>query len=105
MKFFTTIFASSLAVASVLAQSLTINTPVSLVSGQPTLISWSGGVPPFFLSVEPANQPGAPPLEDLGEQDGTSFTWNVDLAAGTAVGFLLRDSTGATAQSAGVVIQ
>ena len=74
-------------------------------------------------SVLPGNQPSAAPLVDLGEQTGTSFSWTVNIAAGTmshgsashsllltlsagtSIGFTLRDGTGAIAQTAPVTIQ
>lgn len=51
-------------------------------------------------SILPGGQPSASPLEDLGQQTGTSVTWLVNIAAGTSLGLTLRDSTGAVAQSA-----
>jgi len=97
MKF--TLFTIAAFVAGVSAQ-FTINTPTNVVVCQPILLSWSGGVAPYFLSILPGNQPGAAALEDLGTQAGTSFTWKADIAAGTLIGLNLRDSSGQTAQSA-----
>jgi hypothetical protein len=68
--------------ASAAAQQLTINTPLSVVVCQPLLISWSGGTPPYFLSVLPGNQPTAAALLDFGTQTGTSLTWTVNITAG-----------------------
>ncbi|THU98470.1 hypothetical protein K435DRAFT_777455 [Dendrothele bispora CBS 962.96] len=105
MKFFATLLASSFAVATVAAQSaLVINTPARLVEGQSALLTWSGGVAPYELSVQAGNAPGTT-LEDLGKQDGTSFTWQVDIAAGTSVAIEVADSAGNVAQSAAVTIQ
>lgn len=36
----------------------------------------------LLCSVAPGNQPGAAALENLAQQSETSFTWNVDIAAG-----------------------
>lgn len=95
-----TTFASiALFVAGALAQ-FTINTPANVVECQPTLISWSGGVSPFFLSILPGGSPTAAALENLGQQNGTSVTWTCNIQAGVSLGLTLRDSTGATAQSA-----
>ncbi|KIJ14338.1 hypothetical protein PAXINDRAFT_12987 [Paxillus involutus ATCC 200175] len=115
-----TTFASiALFVAGALAQ-FTINTPANVVECQPTLISWSGGVSPFFLVCEticvllsapdvyaaplciilPGGSPTAAALENLGQQNGTSVTWTCNIQAGVSLGLTLRDSTGATAQSA-----
>lgn len=74
--------------------------------------------------VLPANDPGAPALEDFGDLKGHSFDWLVDLAAGTwqpdelscihndivslqgtAVGLQIRDSTGLTGTSAPFTIE
>ncbi|KAJ8084722.1 hypothetical protein PM082_003498 [Marasmius tenuissimus] len=83
---------------------VTINTPNNLVQCQPTLITWSGGPGPFTLSYD-GNNPTGPALETFPGLQGTSFTWDVDIPAGRSVGFLLRDSTGATSQTAAVTIQ
>ncbi|KAK7437471.1 hypothetical protein VKT23_018542 [Stygiomarasmius scandens] len=105
MKFnLLTFAASTLFALDVLAQ-MQINTPGNLVECHPVLLSWSGGQPPYFLSVDPGNQPGAAALEQLGEQNGTSFVWLVNIQANTLVGFTIRDSTGGTEQTAAVAIQ
>ncbi|KAF9467061.1 hypothetical protein BDZ94DRAFT_1233249 [Collybia nuda] len=77
-----------------------VNTPSNAVVCQPVLLTWTGGEAPYFLEITPANKPSGPALRDLGIQTGTQFTWIVDIAAGTAVGIFLRDSTGAIVQSA-----
>jgi len=81
-------------VGQAFAQAL-INTPASLLTCQPALLSWSGGAPPYYLSILPGGQSGGAPLKQFGEQSGTSLTWNVDLAAGTSITLAVRDSTGA----------
>jgi hypothetical protein len=78
----------------------TINTPSNVVVCEPVLLSWSGGTPPYSLSVLPGSSPTGAALEDLGTQNGTSFTWDVNIAAGTQIGLTLRDSTGLIAQTA-----
>ncbi|KAF8968544.1 hypothetical protein BDZ97DRAFT_1915993 [Flammula alnicola] len=111
MKGFTYLAVAFLSAGSALAaHPLVINTPVSVVSGKPTLITWSGGVPPYFLvrlmsTIVPGNDPTAPPIVDLGQQTGKSAIWNTDVAAGTLIDFEIKDSTGAVAQSAPVVVQ
>ncbi|TFK40370.1 hypothetical protein BDQ12DRAFT_772610 [Crucibulum laeve] len=95
-----TIFSAVLFAAGAFAQSFSINTPIGAVVCQPLLISWIGGTGPYFLSILPGNQPGAAALVDLGRQDGNSVTWTVNVAAGTSLGLTIRDSSGATAQSA-----
>ncbi|EKM78752.1 hypothetical protein AGABI1DRAFT_85658 [Agaricus bisporus var. burnettii JB137-S8] len=91
--------------ASAFAQSFTINTPANVAQCQPLQITWSGGNPPYFLTVNPGSQPNGPPLVNLGEQNGTSFSWTqVNVQANTQIGFSLRDSSGAIAQTAAVTV-
>ena len=79
---------------------LEVNTPANPVECQPLELSWSGGAPPYLLSVSPAGSPDSPPLLTFPIQTGTSLTWNVNIAAGTPVSLTLRDSDGTTSQSA-----
>ncbi|KAJ7598758.1 hypothetical protein C8J56DRAFT_1039636 [Mycena floridula] len=96
MKSFTTLFGiAALANTSALAQ-LTIHTPATVVQCQPVLLSWTG---------RQGNNPTGAPLEDLGVQTGHTFTWTVDIPAGTSVGFEIRDSTGVIENSAPVIVQ
>ncbi|KAF9048606.1 hypothetical protein BJ165DRAFT_1460991 [Panaeolus papilionaceus] len=102
MKFFITPFAAAALLATeTLAQNngFTINSLMNVVVCQPSRISWVGGTPPYFLSILPANQPAAQPIEDLGTQNGNSITWIADLGVGTSAFLNLKDSTGLTAQS------
>ncbi|KAH8099938.1 hypothetical protein BXZ70DRAFT_939653 [Cristinia sonorae] len=101
MQFSTSLVSVAIFVAGALAQGpITINTPENVVVCQPTLLTFSGGVPPYILSVLPGNQPSAQPLEQYTNLTGTSYTWNANIAAGTQVGLTLRDSTGAAGQTA-----
>ncbi|KAK7690852.1 hypothetical protein QCA50_005954 [Cerrena zonata] len=86
------LFSVALATAA-LAQDLRIETPIGPVVCQPILLTWSGGTPPYFL-------PSAQPLEQFTNLQGTTFSWTVNQPAGTSLGLTLRDSTGATGQSA-----
>ncbi|KZT20152.1 hypothetical protein NEOLEDRAFT_1101239 [Neolentinus lepideus HHB14362 ss-1] len=125
MKFF-----AVLAVASVLAgalgQTFQINTPYvnwhripfrstltltsfvrsNVVVCEPILFTWSGGTGALksfthaSISILPGGQPSAAALVNLGEQQGTSYTWTVTQPAGTSLGLTLRDSSGETVQSA-----
>jgi len=72
---------------------------MSVVECQPSLLTWSGGVLPYFLSVLPGGEPSAAPLVNLGQQNGTSFSWTVNLTANVVAFLQLRDSTGALGQS------
>lgn len=87
------------------AEGLTISTPSNPVVCQPLKITWSGGQAPYQLELQPGAQPSAPSLRDFGQQDGSAYTWTVDLPPGTSVGLTLRDSTGTTAQSAPFTVQ
>ncbi|KAJ8081022.1 hypothetical protein PM082_017860 [Marasmius tenuissimus] len=83
----------------------TMNTPNNLVTCEPVKLHWSGGKPPYFISVQDGNNPSGPALEQFPEQSGTSLTWKVNFSGGTSIGFLLRDSSGVTSQTASVVVQ
>ncbi|KAG1747242.1 uncharacterized protein EDB91DRAFT_1117147 [Suillus paluster] len=86
-------------IAGALAQ-FTINTPSNVVECEPTLISWSGGTAPYFLSILPGATPNGAALENLGQQNSTSVTWTCNIATGTSLGLTLRDSAGLVAQTA-----
>jgi hypothetical protein len=97
MKF--SVVSLSLFIAGALAQ-FTINTPANVVECQPTLLAWSGGTAPYFLSILPGATPNGVALENLGQQNGTSVTWTCNIPSGTSIGLTLRDSSGLLAQSA-----
>ncbi|KAF9791019.1 hypothetical protein BJ322DRAFT_1039267 [Thelephora terrestris] len=84
---------------------LTINTPGSVVQCQPVLLTWSGGTPPYYLSLIPAGQVSAPALETFPTQNGTQLTWTVDQQQGASFNIALKDSTGAVAYSDIVTVQ
>ncbi|EGG01164.1 uncharacterized protein MELLADRAFT_92673 [Melampsora larici-populina 98AG31] len=90
----TSFFILALAISGAVSQAVMVNTPTSVVQCLPVQLSWSGGQPPYFISLIPGGQTTAIPLEDLGQQTGTSFTWKVDLPAKTAVNLQIRDSVG-----------
>ncbi|KAI8454083.1 hypothetical protein BY996DRAFT_4582371, partial [Phakopsora pachyrhizi] len=76
----------------------------SLVQCLPSLISFSGGKPPYYVSAIPAGQTAAQPLADLGQHDAP-FTWNVNLAGKTEISLQIRDTDGKINYSQGVKIQ
>jgi hypothetical protein len=92
--------AAILAITAAAQDGFTINTPSNVVVCQPILLSWTGGTPPYFLTIHDGNNPTGPAIQDLGSQDSTSFTWTVNIAAGTSIGLAVRDSTGQSVQSA-----
>ncbi|KAG8738598.1 hypothetical protein FRC10_006669 [Ceratobasidium sp. 414] len=101
------VFTSLLAfVAYVAAQAdPSISTPAAVVQCQPAQISFTASHTPVFISIIPGGQPSATPLEDLGQQSASPFTWIANIAEGTSITFQIRDSTGAVAYSAPVTIQ
>ncbi|KZO91561.1 hypothetical protein CALVIDRAFT_558083 [Calocera viscosa TUFC12733] len=88
------------------AGNLTVSTPSSLVTCQPALITWSGGVSPYYLSVLPGGQTSATALESFPTQTGTSYTWpKVDIQGGTSITIQIRDGQGNIQYSSPVTIQ
>jgi len=103
---FIPVFLFSLLTSTVFSQSnFTINTPANIVQCEPILLSWVGGTPPYFLSVLPAGQPSANALVSFLPQNGTSFTWKVNVTQGVGIFFNLRDDAGLLAQSGSVTVQ
>ncbi|KAI5453406.1 hypothetical protein NCC49_005885 [Naganishia albida] len=94
----------ALAVAATAVLGQQVNTPASLTVCQPTLLSWTGGQAPYFLSIIPGGQASAAALKDFGSQSDNQETWNVDLPAGTSITVKLTDSTGNTVYSSPVTI-
>lgn len=95
MKFFAAAALVAL-VPSVLGQ-LTVNSPTNVVECEPFQFTWSGGTPPYFLSLIPAT--GQNPIKQFPQTSGTTFTWLVDLQANTNFNCALKDSTGTQAFS------
>ncbi|KAF9816653.1 hypothetical protein IEO21_03958 [Rhodonia placenta] len=79
---------------------LTINTPSDVSECIPTLLTWSGGTGPYYLSIEPGNDPSGAPLQQYGPLEGTSFTWPTNITSSQQVSLTIKDSTGATNQCA-----
>ncbi|KAK4695528.1 hypothetical protein P7C70_g8536, partial [Phenoliferia sp. Uapishka_3] len=87
--------------------ALTVLTPASITLCQPAAIGYSGGTAPYFLSVLPGGQVSAAALETFPSSSTTaagSYTWNVNLPAGTSITLALKDSTGNIAYSGSVII-
>ncbi|KAG7571541.1 hypothetical protein FFLO_00557 [Filobasidium floriforme] len=93
------------AVLAVTAVSAQINTPAALYQCQPIQISWVPSTGPYYLSVIPGGQPSATPLLDFGQVENSPITWNVNISAGTSVGFTLVDSTGVPKYSDALTIR
>jgi len=96
MKSFITAAALVALIPSVMG--LTIDSPQNVVECQPFQFTWSGGTPPYFLSLIPSA--GADPIKQFPQQTGTTFTWTVDLQANTNFIAALKDNTGTQAFAA-----
>lgn len=103
MKF--TITAAALIALVPAVLGLTINTPSSVVQCQPVLLTWSGGTPPYYITLIPAGQVSAPALETFPTQTGNSLTWIVDQQQGASFNIAIKDNTGAVAYSDIVTVQ
>ncbi|KAG8974110.1 hypothetical protein FRC05_007858 [Tulasnella sp. 425] len=51
----------------------TINTPSGVQQCLPVQLTFSGTAPPFIITIVPAGQAGAAPLETVGASNGTSL--------------------------------
>lgn len=94
MKSFAAAAALAATVPFVLGQGLQVNSLSGVIECEPVLVSWSGGSPPYYVSFIPGGQPSAPAIKQFAPQQGTSFTWNVDLPAGTEFSTELKDASG-----------
>jgi len=101
---FTTLAAAILAVPVVLAQGPTINTPTGVTTCQPTRFTYSGGQPPYILTLTEGTTAGGAVLKEFDGLTGDAFTWNVDLQANTNFISNLKDSQGNIGQSASVMV-
>ncbi|KWU42898.1 hypothetical protein RHOSPDRAFT_20390 [Rhodotorula sp. JG-1b] len=102
MKF--SITAAVLALATAVSAQ-TINTPTALYTCEPYQIVWSGGAPPYYLRVLEGGTTSNVIETLVSAQDVTSYTWNVNVAAGQSVTLGLTDSTGTSAYAAQVTVQ
>jgi len=101
---FSLLFAA-LFVAGVSAQ-LTVNTPTNVVVCAPLTVTWTGGTPPYFLSVHSGNDINGTPLLSFPSTNTASVTWpQVNYTVGTSLDLSLRDSSGLNAQSAIFTVQ
>ncbi|ORX33452.1 hypothetical protein BD324DRAFT_639843 [Kockovaella imperatae] len=70
------------------------------VGPEPILLTWSGGTAPYILSIIPGGDTSSAPLETLvSDTSDTSYTWTVNLAAGTEVNIKVTDNTGVSQYS------
>ncbi|BEI86055.1 hypothetical protein CcaverHIS002_0603420 [Cutaneotrichosporon cavernicola] len=95
-----------LAVSAAAQASFSIITPPALVTCQPARLSWTGGVPPYILSIIPGGQTGAAALQDINNNiDVMAYTWNTNVVGGTYLTFKLVDKNGDIAYSAPLTVQ
>ncbi|GAA5863515.1 hypothetical protein JCM3774_006508 [Rhodotorula dairenensis] len=98
----TLLAAAALAVAQ---GALQINTPTALYTCEPYQLTWSGSQGPYFVRAL-AGGTTSQVLETLvSNENVNSYTWNVNLAAGTSVTIGVTDSQGQSAYSAQVTVQ
>ncbi|KAJ7596749.1 hypothetical protein C8J56DRAFT_918243 [Mycena floridula] len=77
---------------------LSITAPSGITACQTASISWQGGTGPYQLQVVPGSHAGPSPMRILaGSVSGNVFSWKVDIAAGTSIALVCKDSTGAQA--------
>ncbi|KAG9007628.1 hypothetical protein FRB94_014146 [Tulasnella sp. JGI-2019a] len=100
---FTSIAVVLSAAAAAVAQ-LTIQTPASVNQCQPVLLNFSGGTPPYIVTVQPQGQLAATPLATFPTTSANSLTWNVALVANTLITLEIRDATGATQASGPITV-
>ncbi|KZP31685.1 hypothetical protein FIBSPDRAFT_775675, partial [Athelia psychrophila] len=67
---------------------------------EPFKFTWTGGVPPYFLTLIP----GANPIKQFAQTSDLFLTWTVDLQAGTNFNADIKDSTGTNGFSAQATI-
>ncbi|KIM85025.1 hypothetical protein PILCRDRAFT_67223 [Piloderma croceum F 1598] len=84
---------------------LTVNTPQGVTECEPFEFTWTGGTPPYFLSLIPGATRFYPhilqrPIKQFPPIQGTSYTWLVDLQANTNFIASLKDDTGTQAFAA-----
>ncbi|CAG7846609.1 SubName: Full=Uncharacterized protein {ECO:0000313/EMBL:CCA69855.1} [Serendipita indica DSM 11827] len=84
---------------------MTIDTPLGVVSGLTTVLTFRGGLGPYMIQVLPATSPSDFPLATYTTFD-SPYTWQVvDIPAGINVFLRLRDVTGRAALTASFAIQ
>lgn len=57
-----------------------------------------------YASILPGANPSGQAIENLGMQNGTSYTWLCNLPSGSSIGLTLVDSTGVTGQTAAFTV-
>jgi hypothetical protein len=99
------IFVLLISAIAAFAQQLIIDTPSNVGACTRPILTWSGGSPPYFLAVYPGGQPNAAPLQNLGVQAGTFFSWLVNFPIGTPLFMRIRDFNGVVSDTGPFTIQ
>jgi hypothetical protein len=96
-----------LAAASYVAAQaqLTLNTPSGVITCVPNQLTFTGGTAPYILQVVPGSNTSAEPLNTYTGITSSPIQWFVEQAAGTSVFLRLRDSQGASSETAPFTIQ
>lgn len=107
MQFTNFLLAGLAMVAVVFAQSNApmINTPNPLIQCQPYQITYSGGTPPYNIYATREGQFGSILAQIKTGATGTSYTWTVNLKAGTAINLFITDSSGQSNTSGAATVQ
>ncbi|SCV74753.1 BQ2448_7782 [Microbotryum intermedium] len=98
----------ALALAAVVSAQSTISTPTSLIQCQPIALSWTAGSgAPYYVSAIPGGDASGTALEQIGggALNATTFTWTVNIAAGTSVTLKVIDKSGNPNYSQKVTVQ
>ncbi|KAJ8089036.1 hypothetical protein PM082_014284 [Marasmius tenuissimus] len=93
------------ALASPVVHELMILSPSALVFQETTVIKWSGGAPPFTLSINASVDGGS--LTSIATLDNQTspVAWVVDIAPGSSITFELRDGSGLATNTPLITVQ
>ncbi|EIW52021.1 uncharacterized protein TRAVEDRAFT_94485, partial [Trametes versicolor FP-101664 SS1] len=81
--------------------TLNVPAPQNPTECVPYLITWSGGTPPYTLSIV---SPRAPPDSVFSNLDVTSFTWAANIPASFSVAFKVVEATGSSVTTSAVTM-
>ncbi|KAH6909067.1 hypothetical protein BKA70DRAFT_1221978 [Coprinopsis sp. MPI-PUGE-AT-0042] len=84
-----------------------VETPQNVVACRPVQFTFTGGTPPYFLTIcakpydsaHPAGQPAAPATVDFGEVESSPFRWTPNIPVGTNLFLRIVDDNGETGES------
>ncbi|EKD03815.1 hypothetical protein A1Q2_01828 [Trichosporon asahii var. asahii CBS 8904] len=94
---------SLLAAVAVVAQDggATVATPNGLTTCQPTLLTWTGGQAPYYVSIIEGGNPNGKAFKTWPATEATSLTWKVaEVPAGQSITVQVKDGSGAVKYSA-----